>query len=304
LEYGIITCMGLCFRAKARYLMAGRPGQQGVDVDPAHGRTEQPHLRQHREPPPHVGGHFQHVLVLLDLRGDLVHRALGHVGGHDHALAEVLAQLLPQHLAVDHELGGRLGRLAALADHVDNRRLQPRANVVQHVPHQVRVHVVQHKQPRTGTLLVRQQVVRAGVQRRLERDVPQGAAADAQHDQVGGLRGQLANQLVHLRRVSPVLRQLDVPQRPLGYRRRVADLLEERLVGRRDGRFEFLQVLLRDAMFPPDHRLRRVLPVQPQHGCLPCLARRPFQPAPSPDAGSESLPGGEPLFQRFRSRDL
>ena len=98
------------------------------------------------------------------------------------------------------ELRGGLGRLARLADDVDERAIEPWVGALhfgQHLRDESRVDVVQYEQAGAVALLSRHEVPRQRTQCRVQRDVAKCAAADAQHDEVLGAGAMLAGELVH-----------------------------------------------------------------------------------------------------------
>ncbi len=188
--------------------------QQPADADAAHRGAEQPDRAEHAEPPAHARRHRQRVVALL-LGKPAEHPLLG-IGRDDDLPAQRGGPEPPaEQVADDQKLGGGLGGFAGFADDVELRAFQLRAEQVEHRPEADRIDVVEHEQPRPAALRGRQQVVLRRVQRGLKRDIAEGRAADAEHDEVLAAGAMPADRGLHVSQHLLVIRKV-TPGVPAG----------------------------------------------------------------------------------------
>ena len=124
------------------------------------------------------------------------------------------------------------------ADHVDDRLLDLRRDQIDHRLDLIRIDIIQHEKLRPRARAVGHQVVCIWIERVLQSDVAQRAAADAQHDQhIAAIAKVLDLALLTLLIMSSIVRQIAEAQ-SAGFA--LGDHLLMNLFNLRRERFEFL----------------------------------------------------------------
>jgi len=165
---------------------AAGTGEQCPRVDADEGGRQDPHRRQHAEPPADVRGNIERGNSLA--AGDRPQRALLRVGDEDQAMPRALAaERGIQPAAHDEILRHRLCRPAGLGDHDEQRAMQIQS--VQQRRDIRRVDVVEHVQARfPSTRLIAEEVPLRRPKCGAQRDRPECRSADAEHHDVGERR--------------------------------------------------------------------------------------------------------------------